>query len=339
MATTDTTQHEEITANIERVRSLAEAENVEGAATLSDETMELIKGIKGSGSVKLRKEFMTQLDEAGKAQPAREMEKIHEGTIALETQDYTTINGVTELISKGAKDLAEGVRLQLQASSTARQAAEVLLAMRLKMNDKSGAPDLAAKSHAAKMAAQAMYNEVRESNDLEDNFENRDAVKKLMRSVQYQMSQVIVDYVRALDSNPDEAAKFEKATEAFPDASPSAAVFSFYKMKDQSQAEIAAEREAEKRALANGARAAIESGNGDDEGDEGEGEGEGGGTGEHAIVDPDTYAMAVAGKVEKATKGINLELVSAASDDVKEDVRGHLENQLANLKALIAATL
>lgn len=331
-------QHDEILANIERVRSLAEAENADGAAELFGETEALIKAIKGTGSQKRKKELTDQLNEASEAKPG-EVERIHEGTIALETQDYTIVPGVSELINRGAKDLAEGVKLHLKAADTARHTAEVLLEMRLKMNDKHGAPDLAAKSHASKQAAQAMYDEVRQANDLEDTFANRDAVKKLMRSVQYQMSQVVVDYVRSLDSNPDEAAKFRQATEAFSDATPSEAVFSFYNINRQSQAEIAAQREADKRALAEGARAAIESGNGNGEGDEG-GEGEGDeGNGDTASVDPDTYAMAVTSKLDKATRGINIELVAAASDDVKGDVREHLENQLAALKTLIAATL
>lgn len=332
-------QHDEILANIERVRSLAEAENFDGMGDIIGETTALIKGIKGTGSKALKEEFTKALLDAEQAKPGAEVDKVHEGTIALETQDYTIVPGVSELINRGAKDLAEGVKLHLKAADTARHTAEVLLEMRLKMNDKHGAPDLAAKSHASKQAAQAMYDEVRQANDLEDTFANRDAVKKLMRSVQYQMSQVVVDYVRSLDSNPDEAAKFRQATEAFSDATPSEAVFSFYNINRQSQAEIAAQREADKRALAEGARAAIESGNGNGEGDEG-GEGEGDeGNGDTASVDPDTYAMAVTSKLDKATRGINIELVAAASDDVKGDVREHLENQLAALKTLIAATL
>lgn len=337
MATKTDELTEQIAANIERVRSLAEAENTDGAAELFAETEALIKEIKGTGSQKRKKELTDQLTEASEAKPGAEVEKVHEGTVALETQDYTTVPGVKELISKGAQDLSEGVRLHLKAADTARHTAEVLLEMRLKMQDKHGAPDLAARSNAAKQAAQAMYGEVREANNLEDSFENRDAVKKLMRAVQYQMSDVVVKYVRSLDENPEEAAKFTKATEAFTDLPPSQAVFSFYKINDKSQAEIAAEREAEKRALAEGARAAIE-GNGGN-GDEGEGEGEGSATGETAIVDPDKYAMAVTSKLEKATKGVNMDLIGAASDEVKEDVRDHLEAQLAQLKALIAATL
>lgn len=325
---------EQIAANIERVRSLAEAENFEGAVELYGETATLIKGIKGAGSQKRKKELTDQLNDASEAKPA---EPVHEGTVVvLETQDYTEVPGVEELITKGAADLAEGVKLHLKAADTARSTAEVLLEMRLKMQDKHGAPDLAAKSNAAKQAAQAMYNAVRGEDKLEDTFENRDAVKKLMRAVQYQMSQVVVDYVRALDSNPEEAAKFAKATEANPDTSPSDAVFSFYGINRESQAELAAKREADKRALAAGARAAIENG---DEG-EGEGEGEGGGNGEAATeIDPDTYAKAVTDKFAKLSKAVNVHLIEAASDDTKEEVRGDLEAQLGILKSLIAATL
>src|SRR4051812_48259837 len=108
---------DQIRANIERVRSLTEAENFEAGSELFNETEALIKQVKGSGSVKTRKELTEALAEAEQAKGG-EVDKIHEGTVALETQDYSTVPGVKELISRGAKDLAEGVRLHLKAADT-----------------------------------------------------------------------------------------------------------------------------------------------------------------------------------------------------------------------------
>lgn len=336
--TTDTTA-EQIAANIERIRSLAEAENIEGVADLVNETEALIAGIKGAGSVARKKALREEMAEAAAAQPSRavEVSTVVEGVVALETQDYTKVAGVPELISKGAKDLAEGVQLHIKAADTARNTAEVLLEMRLKMQNKEGTPDLAAKSNAAKQAAQAMYNAVREGGSLEDTYENRDAVKKLMRAVQYQMSDVVVKYVRSLDENPDEAAKFAKAIAAAPaEVTAADAVFAFYGINRESQAEIAVRREAEKRALAAGAQSAAVANPAEGDEDEGEGEGD---NGTAAEVNPDEYAKALSHKFAKVSKGVNVHLIEAASDDIKAEVRGDLEDQLAIIKNLIAATL
>jgi Resolvase, N terminal domain len=309
------------------------AENLRGVAEPATETEALIASLKGPGSVATRKDLQMAAASTAQAAPlpkADEADKVHEGVVVLETQDYTTVPGVAELITKGAADLAEGVKLRLK--DTARNTAEVLLEMRLKMQDKHGAPDLAARSNAAKQAAQAMYNAVRGEDKLEDTFGNRDAVKKLMRAVQYQMSDVVVQYVRALDENPDEAAKFAKAAEANPELSTADAVFDFYGLNRESQGEIAAKREAEKRALIAGVQQAIGSVSK-------EGEGDGEGDGAAAEANPDEYAKALSHKFAKLARGVNVQLIEAASADTKEEVRGDLEAQLAIIKNLIAATL
>lgn len=329
------TLDEEIRANIERVRSLSEAENFASADELAKETETLISSIKGAGSIAIRKEWRAQLSEAGKAKTA-EVAKVHEGTVVLETQDPYSVEGARELVSKGAADLTEGVRLQLKTTDMAHRTAETLFAVRLKMSDKNGAPDLGARGAGSRKAAADLYGTVGQS--LEDTFANRQAVKKLMRSVQYQMSDVVVKYVRSLDTNPEEFAKYGVAKEAHPEASPSDAVFAYYGLTKESQSEVGARREAEKRALAAGARQAIESGSAA-EGDEDEDEGGEGGETEATQVDPDEYTKAVAGRFAKAGKGVNVEVIGHASDEAKKAARTALEAQLEILKNLITATL
>jgi hypothetical protein len=93
--------------------------------------------------------------------------------------------------------------------------------------------------------------------------EVRAAVAAMVKATQYQMSDVLVSYVRALDASPEEYAEhFGKVKEAHPDAKPSDAVFEFYKLSPKSALEREKERQQEKGKLAAEAKLAIEAGGG-----------------------------------------------------------------------------
>lgn len=331
----------EITDNIERVRSLAEADNAEAAAELAKETEALISDIKGTGSVKVRKELREALTAAGKVEdpkPSKEVSKPRGETTAVAvgaTKDYALVPGVGDLIAQGAEVASEGISAQRQASTTAQSVAEIIFGMRVKMENSQGLPDLKGSGQETKKAARAMYEAA--TGNLEPTDANRETVEQLMNLVQYRMSQVVVDYVRSLNDNPDEyAALYGRVKEAHPDLEPAAAIFEFYKLNPKSKSEVAAEK-ARNKALAAQNREAITSGQG---GGEGEGDGE---ENEAANVEesPDDYAVGLVRRMQRGTKGIldGIEKFKAASDETKAGIAADLEAMQTIVEALLGEAL
>lgn len=241
---------EQIQANIERVRSLAEAENVEGLAALSEETEELIstalpkRGKIGDKSVtQVRKDLRAELAAASvlEPKPAPKAE-----VVVLETRDYHAVDGVPELVTKGAEMFTDGVRAHLKASDLAKDIARVLLEMRARMTDKFGDPDIKASSHGAKQASQDMYAAAGQAflaGGTHNILESKAAVAKLQRSVQNFMPTARAAYLRELDSNPEEAALFAAITAKAEDGKPaSEAVAEHYEVELKSRYELDVER-------------------------------------------------------------------------------------------------
>lgn len=261
----DTKTREKIAELTETIRGLAEAgEDAERAARLKDDAETLIKSLPTGERNALRKALDTAFKggvEGGESAPATAVAK-REPKPDLETKDYSTVEGVTELVGMGAERIREGVAAHAKASSTARSVAEVILDMRLRIHNKNGLPDLKASSQAAKDAAGAMYKAAGEKLDGTDE-EIRQAVASMVKATQYQMSDVLVGYVRALDNSPEEfAAHFGAVKEAHPDLKPSEAVFTFYKLSPKSELEKAKERQAAKK-LSPEERLAITAGGGE----------------------------------------------------------------------------
>ena len=197
---------EQIDANIERAKSLAEAGNVEGLEELAEETETLISSLSGTGSVAIRKEKRNEFSAASKAVEKRIPE------VAMEVQDPYSIEGVRELVDLGAEKFAEGVRLNIRMKDIAVEVARVILQQRLRIPNKNGIPDLKATSHAAKQVSRDMYakaGELFKAGGAADEQEVRDAINKLIKSVQNHMRGVINEYLLTLDENPEEQQRWE----------------------------------------------------------------------------------------------------------------------------------
>jgi hypothetical protein len=239
------------------IKALAEAgEDQEGAQALKDEAESLI----GTLPVGDRNDLRKVLDVAfkggsdvpteAKAKPAAKKtvaKKVAAPKPDLETKDYKTAEGVSELVTMGAEKIREGVTAHQKASTTAHEVAAVILDMRLRIKNKSGVPDLKAQSQAARDAAGDMYKAAGSKLDGTDE-EVRDAVASMVKATQYRMSDLLVNWVRALDNSPEEYAKlFGAVKEAHPDMTPAEAVFKFYNLSNKSALEREKERQAAKR--------------------------------------------------------------------------------------------
>ena len=228
---------EEITALAERITAVAIAG--EDVAPLKEEAEELI----GKLPTKERTKLRNQIRKAAESKPApAEPITVSSEMVTRETIDPRTIEGYAEYVEAASKAFAGGVAAQLKTGGLAREVASTLLELRTKMTDKDGRPDILATSRGAKEASNAILTDAAKLaglNPKEDPVA-RDAIAKFGRAVQHQMDDVRVKYIRALDANPEEAAKFAKVLEAAPAADaekPSDAVFAAYDLNPQSKVE------------------------------------------------------------------------------------------------------
>lgn len=327
---------EQINANIERSRSLAEAENVEALEELAKETEALISSLPSRGKrpgtdrtwtqykKDVRADFKAAATVQEKPQPAPKAE-----VVVLETRDYHDAEGVEELVEMGAQRFAEGVRLHVKSSDLAKDVARMLLDMRVRMTDKTGAPDIKAASHGAKEASKDMYaaaGEMFRKGGEVSEFDAKAALLKLQKSVQNQMPTVRAEYLASLDTDAEEAARFAKILEAAPEGTPaSKAVADHYGVELKSRYMLDKERfEAEVGEAAS--PGAIESGEGEGEG---EGEGNGGASEAEQIVTFFTRAEASIDRAEKA-------LGKAKDDESKEAAKARIDALIAHLATLKA---
>ncbi|WP_405560663.1 hypothetical protein [Streptomyces sp. NBC_01180] len=309
---------EQVEANIERVRSLAEAENEAGAKELTEETETLIRSLPTAN----RPKYRADLKAAGTAAP-KEVERAAKATVVTkETQDYTTIDGVVELVAMGAEKAAANINLRIKASHTAKELAEVILDIRRRIRNKDGYPDLTARSNAAKMAASALYSAA--GSQLEgDEFYVATQSNKLVRSVQRQMSDVQAEYLRGLDDSPEEAALFADITKgAEPGTKVSELVAAHYGLSLVGETERQRLAYHERKALGGNPAKALTSGNtkGDD-------------------LTPDERAASLVGRIMSDFRAAKPEDFENASDETKAALREQLEEASKTLRAMLAAVL
>lgn len=235
---------EQIDANVERLRHLANLHKESAAKELAQETEELISSLSGKGVAAIKATKRAEVREASTVpEPKAEI-------ATRETRDYKAIEGAQELINMGAEKFAEGVRLDQALSNTGREIAAILLDMWRRMTTKDGLPDLKCRSQGARDAASAMYTTA--GSKLEGTPEQvQESVKKLQRSVQHQMNKLRVDYVRSLDESKEEAAHFTLLTaKADDDRTVSQIVADHYGISLVSKAELEASKLRKMRELA-----------------------------------------------------------------------------------------
>jgi hypothetical protein len=250
---------EEILANIERVRSLAEADNEEGAAELVKDTKALIDAAKGGSSVetnKLRKELRAKLEEATKAQAAPSTEVAVREEAAPAKTTYHDIEGMDALVQQGADKIREGLQTMARGAEVARDVAVVLLEMRCNITDpKTGLPDLRADTADAKDASRDMFRLVEDSLKEAGMF-NEKVFGTFKRSIRDQTQHMVVRYVESLDHNPDVVDEYFKlAIERNPGMKPTDAVRKECTIPEKSQIDKASERMAERHELARAKKA------------------------------------------------------------------------------------
>lgn len=252
--------------NIERAVSLAEAENTEGLAELAKEHEALISSMPSRGKIPsgdmtwagFKQASRDDFRKAAQAQPKPEPKASKAVSKAPKAEaapaDYAKFEGVKDRVNAAVSLITDGVKLHVKTAQTARQAAEMFLDAQRRIITADGVPDLKTTSPEAIQARKDMYEGARkilaaESGDA-DHAEA--LVKKFRTSVQNQMSDVVVGYVRSLSESESGREEFEthyaKVKEAHPDLDPADAVFTFYDIPRMSKRELSAANQAAKNA-------------------------------------------------------------------------------------------
>lgn len=331
---------EQIWANIERAASLAEAENTEGLAALDKETEDLIVSLPQRGKAndidswaKFKQDSRNAFRAAAKAQPKPEPKAAKAVAKAAKAEaapaDYSKFEGVKDRVNAAVSLITDGVKLHVKTAQTARQAAEMFLDAQRRILTTDGVPDLKTTSPEAIQARKDMYEGARkilaaESGDADH---AKALVDKFRTSVQNQMSDVLVGYVRSLSESESGREEFEthyvKVKEAHPELDPAEAVFTFYDIPRMSKRELSAANQAAKSAKLKELEKAAEKG--DTEAVEAIEE-----------IKAETVQEKIVGDVERAETAIKAAIKAAKG--LSEDDRKALKAKIAEL-ALLAAEL
>jgi hypothetical protein len=235
------------------------------------------------------------------------------------TEDVTTIEGYADIVDNAADRVAEGIKSEVDAQSAAKTVASAIFDGRLRIYNKKGMPDLKGTRQAAKdlanniytaaahkLVAQGYRSEIADVDEL---------LKGLQNKVQYQMTAVIPEFVRGLDDDRVTFGDlFPQLAEALAeDAKPSDTIFEFYGINRKSKAELAADRRAAAKELANG---------GGEGSGEGEGEGEGEGDGEE--TETKTPAEKLTAALERDTKALDKIKVEELTDAEADKLRAQM---------------
>lgn len=311
---------EEIEANTERVRSLAEAKDAEAIAELVEETDALI----GQLPVKERTALRNALAMASEVQEEPPTDAEQSKVIAsLETGDWKTVEGAQELVEMGASKIVESVAAHKKFSDFAADLATILYDLWYRMDNKDGLPDLTARSDAAKKAASALY--ARAGEQLSgDAFEVKQAIDALKRSVQYQRTEVRASFLRALDAPTADLSRFSKLLEKKPaDVPVSKWVADAYGVPLKGKKELDREAWAKKNELTSGTTS------GEAPADTTRSEGPKG--------TPDERVTKAVSSIMSAFRAANEEDFDAASEETKARERARLEEIKKAINLMLGA--
>ncbi|MGV9659137.1 hypothetical protein ACWDR5_19495 [Streptomyces koyangensis] len=244
----------EIRNAIERMQSLAEAENLEALEKLAEETEKEISALKGVGSVALKKELR---EEAHKASKALREPKAEVHTPGPVEPTYARLDGVAELVTLGADLATEGFRAHRKASELAAELAEHTFNIVLKVDNGDGVPDIGMVRQETRDAMSDMFKSVAEVIGAERGAgEDDDAawvaferdLKALQRSVQYHRTSVRGAFLSGVDSDPDRAALFSRVLADKPDGVPASEhLASYYSVSLLGEREMEAARRKARR--------------------------------------------------------------------------------------------
>lgn len=249
-------QVQEIRDDIERMQSLAEAENLEALEELAKETEEKISALKGVGVVDLRKNLREEAAKASKAlrEPAREVAKAEPED---DVPTYAHLDGVSDLVTLGADKAKAAFTAELTQEGVANEIAELSFQVALLSPlDDRGVPDIKFDRQATKDAVSDMLRTAagaiaeergREATDEEMVMYER-IFDSLTRKVKYHRSSVRGRWLQALDSDEAARAKVAPLLEGKPDDVPvSQWVADSYGVNVLGEKELAAEKRRLKR--------------------------------------------------------------------------------------------
>lgn len=197
---------EEIEGNIERVQSLAEAENVEGVAALKEEIEGMIAKLPTGERVALR----SALTAASKAEkPSTEVEvKPKVAEVSLQS-DYHNFEGVAELVDQAAAKVLEFAKASV---SGGHELANITFYAWTRITKADGTPDLNGDTDAAKSVTKDAFDKVLKGLPEEGTNEEADNLRAQLgtvrKAMQHGREDVRVNYIRGLQHTPEEAARF-----------------------------------------------------------------------------------------------------------------------------------
>jgi hypothetical protein len=260
----------QISANTERVKTLRSEGNAEAAEALYAETEEMISTqIKGRGAAGKKAALRKPLNDARKT-PLPESEDNVPAT--LETVDIDAIPGVSGLIDRAVAKSAESATQMRKVGESAREVAAIYLDLRLASRNRAGLPDLVATSRGYRDTIKRINDKTLEGVDVAD-IDRRSSLDAVRKGVGYQLSTLLVDFLRALDtSDRSEVAKFFPMLELPSEGSLTEAVYSAYagrgiELPRKSEKEIKADRARAKALEAAQNAEALEAAEDDDDDD------------------------------------------------------------------------
>jgi len=312
---------DEIEGGIERVQSLAEADNTDGAAELATEVEGLISQVRAENTGKttaLRKKLRDRLRKAGQAQSepkAAEVERAPKAEV-VETGD------MEQLIAMGADRVREVTVGKLKGS---RQIAEILLDIRRRIILPDGLPDLKGVSQRARDRGAEVYGRVLSDLPAEGEDDTADGIRAEINSIKKSawnaLGDLRVEYVRSLDtSDAEELKPFASILEG-QDGSPAELIAAHYDLDLRTRREIERDRRQAKAALE--ARKA--------EGEEISEEEEAAALGEK-VVSPADAAKAAVRKIKGAVKAITVDGVDDTED--RKAIREAIADQIDALRQI-----
>ncbi|QDQ14313.1 hypothetical protein [Streptomyces spectabilis] len=260
--------------------------------------------------------------------------------LKAETTSVDQIEGYREIVDSTAEKMAAGIRSEVDAQQSARTLAEAILDARLRVIDKKGRPDLkgsrqTSKDMTADIKATAA-NKLVQSGFRSNIADTDDLMDSLQGKIEYQMSALLPEFVRALDNDTERFAElFPMLTDKVTEETPASEIlFKEYNINPESVAERRARKRAEAKALANATGETKELGAGG-EGEDGEGEGEGSeGAETKSLFDKDTKALASVSKILTDVVKHSEDYTSDESDKIRKqltDALGEFSAALAKL--------
>jgi len=239
---------EEVAAIIERIPSVVEAENAEGVQTLAEEADVLIAQLPAKERTALRKlvkDASTAQEKPAEKPSADVVKKDKEAGAVVGTSVDATVKAGSARVFEIAKAKFKGGKEISQI---------ILVGIRSNIIKPDGLPDLKGDLDISKKKAGEVYSTITDALPEEGVDEDADGVRaelnSIQRSSQNYMGDTLVEYIRALDNSPEEAAKYAKLTEGKPDVKLIDAVAAHYDVKLITRSEIAKAKTARKNELA-----------------------------------------------------------------------------------------